>query len=90
MARGGKAGHGFYLRGNAPHLWDHTSQRVVVWIFRKEAINVGKQNENIGVSNLRDPCGQPIIVAQTGLRRSGRVVLVDNGHGANFEELLKG
>ncbi|TWI22312.1 hypothetical protein IQ26_06680 [Mesorhizobium tianshanense] len=83
-------GHGLNLGVNASHLSDPTSQRVVVRIFCKKAIYIGKKNDDVGVYHLRDPCRQPIIVAKTDLGRCGRVVLVDNGYGANFEKLLKG
>lgn len=51
--------HGLYLGRNASHL-SKTSQRIVMWVFREQAIYVRKQNENVSVYHLCDPCRQPV------------------------------
>lgn len=82
--------HGLYLGRNASHLCNQTSQRIIMWVFREQTIYVRKQNENVSVYHLCDLCRQPVVVAKTDFGRCSRVVLIDDGYGANFEKLLKG
>ena len=43
-----------------------------------EAVDVGQQHQRVGTDQVRDECGEPVVVAEADLVRGDRVVLVDD------------
>ena len=62
-----------------------------VWIIARrrivESVDIRQQDQEIRARHGGDAGGEAIVVAVTDLARCHRVVLVDDRHGAQFEEL---
>ena len=51
-----------------------------------EAVDVGEQHEQVGVHEVRDERGEPVVVAEADLVGGHRVVLVDDRDDAELEQ----
>ncbi|EON24810.1 phosphoglucomutase/phosphomannomutase [Nocardioides sp. CF8] len=52
-----------------------------------EAVDVGEQDQQVGVHEVRDQRGQPVVVTEADLGGGDRVVLVDDRQDAELEQL---
>ena len=55
-----------------------------------QPVDVGEQHQQVGVDQVRDQRGQPVVVAEPDLGGRHRVVLVDDREHAELEELGEG
>ena len=67
-----------------------TRGRIVARVGRVKAVDIGQQHQHVGARHLRDAGGEAIIVAKADLGSGDRVVLVDDRHGAEAEQLGEG
>ena len=52
-----------------------------------EPVDVGEQHQQVGADHGGDARGEPVVVAVADLAGGDGVVLVDDGHGAQLEQL---
>ena len=55
-----------------------------------EAVDVGEQDQQVGVDEVGDQRGEPVVVAEADLGGGDGVVLVDDRHDAELEQLGEG
>ncbi len=55
-----------------------------------DAVDVREEDQKVGVDEVGDEGGEPVVVAEADLVRGDRVVLVDDREGAHREELVEG
>lgn len=55
-----------------------------------EAVDVGEEDQQVGVDEVGDEGGEPVVVAEADLVGGDGVVLVDDGDGAHLQELVQG
>ena len=55
-----------------------------------EGVDVGEEHERVGVDEVGDEGGEPVVVAEADLARGDGVVLVDDGQHAEVEQPLEG
>ena len=81
-----------------PHERDERRRAVVRRVAREEAVHVGEDDENVRPHLAHDERGEPVVVAEETarplafglqLQRRDRVVLVQDRHGIQLEELLE-
>jgi hypothetical protein len=82
----GLAGHLLHVVGDRRYERDMLRLRIGRRIGRVEAIHVGKQDQRIRHDQLRNPRRQPVVVAVTDFFCRHRIVLVDHGHDAPFDQ----
>ena len=56
----------------------------------EQAVDVGQQHQQVGVHEVRDQRGQPVVVAEADLGRGDGVVLVHDRHRAELAQPLEG
>ena len=77
------------------HLFDVGDERDALGAFAAgravvEGVDVGEQDERVGVDEVADERGEAVVVAEADLLGGDGVVLVDDRHGAVVEERLEG
>ena len=78
----GVAGHGLDLGRDAGDLGNHGCARVRARIGGVDAVYVREQDQGVGADHGGDAGAQAVVVADADLVGGNRVVLVDQGHGA--------
>ncbi len=63
--------------------------RIAARIGGIESVDVGEQHERIGADHLRHARGEPVVVAEADFLGRDRVVLVDDRHRAERQQLLE-
>ncbi len=71
------------------HHVDGRGLRVAAGVRRVESVDVGEQEQPVGLHHRRHVCGESVIVSHTQVVHCGGVVFVDNWNDAELEELLK-
>ena len=82
----GVARHRLDLRRDGGDIGNVLGLCVARRIGGVKAIDIGQQDEAIGFHHAGDARGQPIIVAIANLCRCDRVILVDDGNAAEFDQ----
>src|SRR5690606_24985221 len=77
-----EVGGGAYV-GDQPR--SGTARRTVV-----QAVDVGEQEQQVGVHEVGHQCGEPVVVTEPDLGGRDRVVLVDDRDHAELEQLGEG
>src|SRR5260221_10617978 len=89
VARQGMPRHRFDLRRQLAYFRDKAGSHVPAWVGGIEPVNVGEQHQRVGAYHLGDPRSEAVVVTETNLRSCHRVVLVDDGNGAEGEKLVQ-
>ena len=71
-------GHGLEFRRDRSHDGDQLGRGVLARIGGIQAVDVGKQDKDVGAHHRRDPGGEAIVVTESDLVGRDRVVLVDH------------
>ena len=85
-AEAAAAGHALDFRRDLLHFGNELGGRIPGRIGRVQPVDVGQQHQAIGAHHLRHPSGETIVVAVADLRSGDRVVLVDDGNGAELQQ----
>ena len=72
------------------HIRDEPRARIAPGIGAVQPIHVRQQHQAIRADHLRDPRGQPVVVAVANLCRRDGVVLVDHGNRAEAQQRAEG
>ncbi|TWH06059.1 hypothetical protein L613_004800000040 [Pseudoxanthomonas taiwanensis J19] len=84
------AGHGQHFRGQLGHLGHQPGLRVAARIGVVQAVDVGGDEQHVGIDQGRDDRRQVVVVAQLELVHRDGVVLVDHRQRAQRQQLLEG
>ena len=63
--------------------------RVALGVGGVEAVDVGEEEELVGLDHLGDPGGEAVIVAEADLGGGDAVILVDDGDAAEAEQVVR-
>ena len=88
--RPGAAGPGLELAVDLDDLLDQRGRRVEARVGGEQPGGVGEQHQQVGVDQVGDQGGQPVVVAEADLVVGDGVVLVHDGQHAELEQPLQG
>ena len=84
------AGDCLNLRGDPLHIGDEFGVGIGAGVSCVKAVDITHEHQHIGVGQLCHDGGKGIVVAELNLFHRYGIVLVDDGDGAQFHQLLEG
>ena len=82
----GAASHGFERRITGAGLGDQRGVGVFARIGREQPVLVREDDQAVRVDEIGNECAERVVIAELDFVRNDRVVFVDDGYDAQFEQ----